>query len=134
MALRNGWKFRYTVKDLLDASTDRVAYHGDRLTFWREERDRTIELAKQTGVQVREHQVTGGKRADLVVDVTLGARLHECDGKIDKHEKLGEEYGVWEDVLGAMPPDQVYDLDAQDVLFFALTKSGMGEEETSDDD
>lgn len=122
MSRRNDWRFVFTAEQLKAAAHNKKQNHLLRSSFWEDQYQIAINTAKEKGFEVREYDITGGKRADLVVDTTLQSRVTECYNKRNEHRKLAEEYSQWTGVFASQDPTLLLDLDATDILYFGLGK------------
>jgi hypothetical protein len=123
MMKRLDWQFEYGVEEVMDAARERAAYHRRREDFWTDERQEALTAIQETGVDVREFDVTGGKKAQVVIDPTLSERLNECQAKLATHQDQAEKYEGWTHVLRATVDrgDAVtLKLDHEDVRYFGL--------------
>jgi len=120
MSVRSHWRFQYPVKLIAKAAQERVAYHSDRVQWWENQRDEAEKAIKNTGIQVRQHQFTGGKDVEIVIDPTLAKRLAECNDKVEGHRTSRESFECWERILTRSGNLETLDLDVDDVRHFHL--------------
>lgn len=120
MTVRNEWRFQFSASVISKAAKDEAAYHEERLDWWKIEQERATEQAKAASVVVRKHEVTGGKRVEVVLDPSVSKRLQECESKISAHRAAFDDFKRWADAMSAMQPRQNYDLDPDDVAYFRL--------------
>ena len=118
--IRNEWRFQFEAGSVADAARREAAYHRERYAWWLAEQDRVTAEVERSGVQIREFEVTGGRQKQVVIDPTLQGRLSECDRKMQRHTEEAEQYEMWADAMDAMPTEQIYDLDPEDVRYFRL--------------
>ena len=59
---RNEHTFQFTGKRIAEAAAAEADYHHERLGHWLAEQEKAIAKAKAAGIEVREYDVTGGKR------------------------------------------------------------------------
>lgn len=116
---RQNHRFQYRGDAIAAAAKKEADYHRGRLSFWQEAQNAAIETAKAKGIEVREHDITGGKRAEMVLDPVLQKRMDECATKIDTHRRKCERYDIEAAAYGARA-EMAYDLDADDVVYFRL--------------
>ena len=119
MSLRREWKFQYPCSQLQEAAQKKRKYHAERLKWWEIEQKKVMKEVRAKGLDVREQQVTGGKRSEIVIDPTYQRRLDECCSKTEEHRELTNKYQTWERVFELNPTVSV-DLDADDIQFFGL--------------
>lgn len=122
MAQRNDWKFDYRIEEVRKAAAERARYHQQRETHWNEEQAKVEAELQEKGIEIRSHEITGGRRAEVVIDAPLAKRLDECQSKIASHQGQAEEYAGWERVLAVQRQNNRLFLDHQDVRFFGLDK------------
>jgi hypothetical protein len=116
---RNKHTFQFSGSAIAEAAGREAEYHGVRLAWWTAEQDKATRAAKEKGIEIREYDVTGGKRAEMVIDATLQGRLTECANKIYAHRKAAEQFRI-EAGAYAANPTRVYELDPEDVVYFRL--------------
>lgn len=119
---RSSWLFQYQVARLLEAAQEKEKYHTDRLAFWKDEFDKAVAAAKEKGVEVREYAVTGGMRAEMVIDGTLQNRIDECRSKRERHRLAVTGFSQWVSVLDSQDENKVYDLTMDDALYFGVAE------------
>jgi hypothetical protein len=51
---RNEWKFDYTASRLAEAASDKIAYHRERLGFWRTTREGVMATIRAEGLEIDE--------------------------------------------------------------------------------
>ena len=76
---------------------------------------------------VREFDVTGGKKVEVVIDRTITKRLSECASNIDNHRRWANRFRIEADAYGTQPPGREYDLDPEDVVYFRLAGGARGD-------
>jgi uncharacterized coiled-coil DUF342 family protein len=122
---QNEHLFRFDGSQIAKAAEAERDYHKDRLTYWRVEQDKEIEKAKAltATVRVQEQAITGGKRVQVIADITgvqeINWRLIECGNKIDSHRSKADEYHLKAAAYGTQP-NREYELDPSDVQYFRL--------------
>lgn len=123
--------FTFNALEIADAARTESAYHGVRAGYWEGQLESAIATVKATAsVNVREFEVTGGKRVDVVVDYgDPGAyqRMQEAQQKIKAHQEQRDRFEVDAELYGSQADDRIYELDSDDV--FALRLTGRGREE-----
>lgn len=122
--LRADWKFPFTPGEIAEAASRRMEYHEERMVFWGNAREEAKAAIEEKGFEVRDYAVTGGQRAEVVVDPALAQRLGEADRKLKEHNEKTEIYGGWFRVLERASnhpfcPDPLL-LDHDDIRFFGL--------------
>lgn len=111
--------FQFTGKQVSAAATAEYGYHADRITFWKDEQQKAIAKAKAAGVEIREYEVTGGKRVDVVLDPTVATRLGECANKITSHRTAADRFQIEAAAYGTQS-ERMYELQPDDVVYFRL--------------
>lgn len=119
MTKRNEHIFQFSGKQISAAAEAEGAYHTARVAWWKDEQEKALAKAKTAGVEVREYDVTGGKRAEIVLDPSVSARLSECVNKIQSHQRSADQFQIEAAAYGTQPA-RVYDLHPDDVLYFRL--------------
>lgn len=123
MTQRNDWTFEYGIEEVKDAAERKVQHHSGRIEFWEKEKQDVLTAIRESGIDIREHEITGGQRAEVVIDPTHQKRLNECQSKITSHKGTLEDFEGWAQVLHSrvMQSDaRVLNLDHQDILYFGL--------------
>lgn len=122
MSQRRDWTFIYTVEEVANAAEAKAKYHAEREAFWEREKEEVVAAIRESGLEVRGHKVTGGERAEVVLDPTLAKRLDECQNKLTGHQSSGEEYRGWHSVLrvAVEREEDRLELDHEDVRYFGL--------------
>ena len=117
--------FQFRGLDIAEAAETECEYHRDRLAHWRGQQEDLVGQAKglTAVVKVIEQQVTGGKRVQIVADLSgaqeINWKLNEVGSKIDWHRGKADEYGI-KAAAYKTQPDRYYELDPQDVAYFRL--------------
>ncbi len=124
MSERSKHLFKFTARDIAAAAQEELAYHVKRTNFWNDEYRRAVDFLKHTAkVEFREFAVTGATRVDLVVnygDPLAFKRMQEAFEKIDSHRRAAEKFRIDAATYGSQEPTRVYELDADDVLYYRL--------------
>lgn len=120
---RNEHIFQFAGQQISAAAALEHQYHVGRVDFWTAEQEIAIAKAKESGVEIRELDVTGGKRVDVILDPTIGGRLQECANKIHSHQAAADRFQIEAAAYGTQP-DRSYDLHPDDVIYFRL--AGIG--------
>jgi hypothetical protein len=122
-------EFQFAAEEIATAAAAEASYHEGRETYWAEEFDKSFKRVKETaGVEVKEVNVTGGKRFDVAVDygdMTAYRRMNEASQKMQTHREAAEKYRSDAKVYGSQN-GRMYELTADDVHYFRL---GDGERE-----
>ena len=123
---REQWGFEYSAAKLAEAASTKLAFHTQRLTFWREQKDEVIKTIRAEGLEVDE-KIATGYRTPKSVDWERGARvmvrndlqskLDECLEKLKHHTSYTTQYDGWFQALAANPQAQ-FKLDIEDWQFF----------------
>ena len=124
--LRNEWKFEYTANKLATAAQEKIAFHQERLVFWKQKRESVLATIRSEGIEVDEKIVLGFRNpksrdwergGQVMVRNDLQKDLEEVYDKLHWHtEKLGN-YEAWEQVLSSNPESRL-SLDVDDWQFF----------------
>lgn len=122
---RKAWRFQYQVSEILTAIEDDLDRHRERLEWWNNEKASTEAKIKETAVEFRHEEYTGGSRMEVTVDPTLGKRLSECDQKISTHRGRIGVLIQWKAFLEHQ--EGTLELDINDVEFFALGVEAQAE-------
>jgi hypothetical protein len=116
---RNAHRFQFSGKQIADAAGNKKGYHERRLSFWKEEHTKAIELARTATVEVREYAVTGGSQAQIVIDQERANRVGQCASKIASHRTSAERFAI-EGAAYATQADRAFELDPDDVTYFGI--------------
>jgi hypothetical protein len=116
---RQTHRFRYLGQQIAAACTAEVEYHEERIRFWENARDGAIAACKSAGFTVKEHAISGGKRAEMVIDQTFQRRVDEAVSKVSSHQSARDRYRIEAGAYGAQPSGY-FDLDPDDVVYFRL--------------
>lgn len=123
MSNRNTHLFQFTAQNISQAAMELAVYHREREEYWQKEFDTSLGRVTETaGVKVEKFAVTGGWRAEVMVnygDPAAYHRMNEAACKIQEHSKLYDHYRR-EANLYATQGVRNYDLDPDDVQFFRL--------------
>ncbi|MEE8503970.1 MAG: hypothetical protein V3T26_05925 [candidate division NC10 bacterium] len=120
---RSQWKFRFAAALVAEAAQNRADHHRDRRKWWEDELEKTDKQLRETGVEFRSHEVTGGQRLDLAVDPTLKNRYEEGRFKVQAHTEKWEEFERWTFALETAAEDVVVlELDIDDIAFFGIER------------
>lgn len=116
---RQTHRFRYLGQQIAEACVAEAEYHDDRIRWWEDERNVAIAACKSAGFTVKEYDITGGKRTEMVVDPTLQRRVDEAISKIAKHQAARDRFRIEAGAYGVQPSRE-YELDPDDVVYFRL--------------
>lgn len=126
---RHEWEFKYTGAALAAAARAQADYRAGRLTFWKGEKEKIMQLVKEKGLSVHEDMIDRigvsnakygsavQRGAQIMVDRTMQEDLNRAMERIQHHEQLEKEYRAWEQVMAAHPEQQV-DLNHDDWIYF----------------
>lgn len=129
---QNEHLFQFQGSAIAGAAEAERDYHKERLAYWRAEQETIVEAARSltATVKVREQNVTGGKRYEIVADITgaqdLNWKLQTAGGKIDSHRAKADEYHLKASAY-ATQPTRAYELDPSDVQYFRLAGGARDE-------
>ena len=124
--LRTEWKFNYRADQLAEAAQQKLRFHEERLTFWRQKKQDVMTTIRAEGLEVDEKIATSfsnpksrdwQRGAQVMVRNDLQKDLEECLEKLEWHTARRDEYDGWYQVLCAQADKQL-ELDIQDWLFF----------------
>lgn len=116
---RNEHLFQFTGKQIADAAQAEHQYHCGRVDWWKKEQGNAIEKAKAAGVEVREHDITGGKAVSVVLDPSVQSRLLDCSNKINSHRSAADQFQI-QAAAYATQADRTYELHPDDIVYFRL--------------
>ena len=116
---RSTHTFQFTGEQISKAAEAEYVYHDDRADWWEEAYATAIVDAKAKGVQIREYDVTGGKRADIIIDPSVQGRVTESQMKRQSHRKRADDFQIEAATYGSQS-DRMYELDGDDVMHFRL--------------
>lgn len=126
---RSDHEFQFAAQDVAKAAKAEAEYHEGRIAYWDAEFEQSFKRVKETAsLEVKEMNVTGGKRFDVAVDygdMTAYRRMNEAANKVQTHRDAAEKYRSDEKVYGSQD-GRMYELSADDVHYFRL---GGGERE-----
>lgn len=124
--LRKDWKFEYTASKLAEAASAKIAFHTERLEWWKSKKAEVMSKIRSEGLEVDE-KISLGYRSPKSRDWERGAQvmvrndlqhdLEECLEKLSHHTEQLQQYDGWQQVLSANP-DARLGLDIEDWLFF----------------
>ena len=124
--LRKDWCFEYTASKLSEASTEKLAFHHERLDWWKAKRTEVMNTIRSEGLEIDEKIVLEfrspksrdwDRGAQVMVRNDLQSDLSECLEKLSHHTQQVQQYDGWQQVLAANPEARVK-LDIEDWLFF----------------
>lgn len=118
MRRREDWTFQYQAETVRTAAQQKVGQHQERLDFWTLERDKAEAELREKGLEFREHDMTGGRQVQAVLDPERQAHLNRCTNKIDSHKRELADYELWVRALGTKRG--VLELTLDDIRFFEL--------------
>lgn len=117
--------FQFNGAKIASACAAEQGYHQERLDYWRAEQERIVAEARglTAVVKVEEQAVTGGKRYQIVADISgaqaLNWKLQTAGSKIDHHRGKVEEYKL-KGAAYSTQAERAYELDPTDVAYFRL--------------
>jgi hypothetical protein len=120
---RQDHEFEFEAGVIADAAAARAAHHEEREAYWQVEYDRAVARVRETvGAKVVEQEVSGGKRAEVVVDYgdpSAYRRMQEAYSKIASHRDAARAFRSDESVYESQR-GRLYELDLADVHYFGL--------------
>ena len=129
MSKRDEHSFQFSASQIAAAAGVEADYHEKRILYWQEQMDAAYKRVEATiGAKIQQQPVTGGWRADVVVDYgdpAASRRLNEAGGKVQKHREAAERFRTDALLYGTQVGstkfgDRVYDLDTTDVHHYRL--------------
>lgn len=123
--LRDSWEFEFSVGDVLKAAETKRIYHTERVEHWTEEREKAEADLRAAGVEIREHEATGGTQFTAVLDVEKTAWLNQCNRKLETHQLRAQQFDAWIYVLRSRPLFDSLKLQHDDVRFFGLSEEPL---------
>ena len=124
--LRKDWGFDYTAHKLAEAAEAKVAFHRERLGWWKDKRTAVMSTIRSEGLEIDEKialEYRSPKSRDwkrgsqVMVRNDLQKDLDECSEKLAHHTMQLQQYDGWQQVLVANPEARLK-LDIEDWLFF----------------
>ena len=124
--LRKEWEFAYTAAQLAEAASRKVAFHRERLAWWKDKRASVMATIRAEGIEINERialEFRSPKSRDwnlgseLMIRNDLKKDLSECQDKLSDHTDKLSEYSGWLQMLQANP-STTQQLDIDDWLFF----------------
>jgi hypothetical protein len=123
MSERASHKFQFNANIIAEAAEAEAAYHDERVVYWEDRLRVALATVKATiGAKVVESEVTGGKRADVIVDYGDPEAWREYQlayGKVRTHKEAADRYLTDARLYGTQSV-QTYELDSDDVHHFRL--------------
>lgn len=128
--LRNEWKFDYTAARIAEAAVVKIAYHKERLAYWKAKREEVLQTIRSEGIEIDEKIVLAFRNpkardwergGQVVIRNDLQKDLQEVYDKLAEHTAQLASFDAWLDVLVAHPEDRLQ-LDAEDWPFFFSTE------------
>lgn len=120
---RGGWTFAQSIRNVARQAEAEAEYHDGRVEFWESERSKVMDQIADEGLDVRSQAVTGGSRAEVIIDPSLSKRLSECESKLDEHARRRDEFEQWASVLNFAAdgkPTTMLELDFDDLAYFGF--------------
>jgi len=124
--LRKDWGFEYTASNLATAAAAKMAFHRERLDWWKAKKDEVMNTIRSEGLEIDEKIALGYRNpkardwdrgAQVMVRNDLQHDLDECLEKLGFHTDQLQQYDGWHQVLNANPETRLR-LDIEDWLFF----------------
>ncbi len=124
--LRKDWGFDYTANKLAEAAAQKMAFHEERLTWWKAKRQEVMGTIRAEGLEIDEKLVLEfrnpkardwDRSSQVMIRNDLQVDLTECLEKLGHHTQLLQQYDGWQQVLTANADARVK-LDIDDWLFF----------------
>ncbi|KNZ33731.1 MAG: hypothetical protein AD742_04720 [Methylibium sp. NZG] len=124
--LRKDWGFDYTAHKLAEAASTKIAFHQERLDWWKAKRATVMSTIRSEGLEIDEKIALEYRHpksrdwdrgAQVMVRNDLQKDLDECLEKLSHHTTQLQQYDGWQQVLAANPEARLK-LDIEDWLFF----------------
>lgn len=120
---RQEHRFQFPATVIAQAADTEAKYHEVRHNWWTEEYRAAVARVKATAsVEIKTFLVTGGERADVVVnygDPAAYKRMGEAFQKIQEHRQAAGRYRSDAHIYNTQG-ERTYELDADDVAYFRL--------------
>ncbi len=110
------WTASVPANRIKDSAMSLAEYHRRRGQHWTAEEEKAT-TAYRESIQVREHEVTGGKQVGVAADQEKASHLSECKAKRDRHRGRAEEFEQWAAFLGEMGNGEL-SMTASDARYF----------------
>jgi len=116
---RDNHSFEFAASAIQRAANSEHTYHTKRIIFWKKEQQKAIKKAKGAGVEIREHEITGGKSVEVILDPSVSRRLSVCASKIQLHQGSADRFQIEAAAYGTQSAKH-YELDPDDIVYFRL--------------
>ncbi len=124
--IRKQITFEVKGEALIALCSAKLAHHGERLAYWTNlaaELEAAL-LSKGVSVvrsQVRANTTYSGHGAGMRVrvDHDMETELDEATDKVREHQGLVDDYDRWMRAFASEDPERAYDLDVDDLEYFA---------------
>lgn len=124
---RNVWETSLAPSVLKELAQNRVDYHGGRVKYWTGERDKAHDAYKES-IEIRSHEVTGGRQMHVTGDPDMAAHLSTCESKLSSHRSKLREFQTWVDFFEAhteasrerLPAFQTISVTVADLRYFQM--------------
>lgn len=128
VSLRDSWEFSFPRHELLAASKEREASHGQHKEYWaRKLKEWDAEMTKTA--RVEDVPVTGGIQRSLRYDPGLQQKVNMATTKRDSHASSEVRFARWVLTLEKMSEGSSLRLRFGDVTFFFEPVEELPEEE-----
>ncbi len=133
--LRDKWDFEYSGAQLCEAAAKRIAFHQERLKWWKDKRQEVMAQIRTEGLEINESMVLAYQNpksrdwvdsTQVMIRSDLKQALIECQKKLSEHTERLSDFSGWYLMLKANPEVRK-SLDLNDWLFF-FTEGGVGPE------
>lgn len=124
--LRKDWDFDYTATKLAEAAAVKMAFHQERLDWWKAKRQEVMSTIRSEGLEIDEKIVLEfrspkardwDRGSQVMIRNDLQTDLTECLEKLGHHTQQVQQYDGWQQMLAANAEARVK-LDIEDWLFF----------------
>lgn len=121
MALNNrlNWTFQYGADVLGEAAKEKREHHEARLLFWETTKAIAEAELRETGISLKDYEVSGGKRIEAIVDQSISNRYNEATERVSSHQFRMDEYARYIRAFAASG-SKVFELTVDDMNFFGL--------------
>lgn len=121
---RDEWKFEFNAETLSSAAKDKAEIHNQKRNWWEQKKAEVMQKIKDSGIEVQDSvaasysNTKGSFGPQIKIDAGLQRDLTECQDKIMQHHNKNISYAGWFLIMSKASPDDVFDLDYEDWLYF----------------
>lgn len=120
--VRQDWRLRLPASVVLEAAENRRDHHEQREAWWKGQQEDSEKDLRANGAELREQQITGGARLQMVLDPSRSARVEECRNKVAAHARSIAEYSAFVRALELLSEsgDKSVEVGVGDIQYFGL--------------